>query len=408
MLTVQEAHIDKITEAFYRILKGQRPSPIELPEDFPDNEIRQAAGYINQFIAEYNNATDLIYTLSRGELDFAPPKGKMLTLQSLKNLQASLRHLTWTTQQIARGDFSHEVDFMGDFSAAFNSMTRQLKDSFDALEKSRTEARRLLTETQQRNAELTILNRVGRELAGELDPDKMIALAGRTLSESLEAHTLYIALYDKSADRIHFPFFKAGDHRIEQPSMPLGRGLTSLILQSARPLLCETLQQQIEQGARVAAGNCEAYLGVPILAGKNAIGVLSVQHPRPGRYTPDDVRLVSTIAANLGMALENARLYKETLAARKTAEEATRAKSEFLANMSHEIRTPMNAIMGMAHLALKTDLTPKQYDYLKKVDISARSLLGIINDILDFSKIEAGKLDMEAVDFQLEIGRAHV
>ncbi|MFC7515242.1 PAS domain S-box protein [Herbaspirillum sp. GCM10030257] len=93
---------------------------------------------------------------------------------------------------------------------------------------------------------------------------------------------------------------------------------------------------------------------------------------------------------------------KEAELARRHAEETTRAKSIFLANMSHEIRTPMNAVIGMAHLALRTELDTKQRDYIEKIRTAGLSLLGIINDILDLSKIEAGKLDVEHVSFHLD------
>jgi ABC-type amino acid transport substrate-binding protein/signal transduction histidine kinase/CheY-like chemotaxis protein len=197
-----------------------------------------------------------------------------------------------------------------------------------------------------------------------------------------------------------------GDHQI----LPIGGdSKMSRIVFEQTPVTSNNIQDSpyVAEKEWAAEKGLTAFAGIPMVVEGRSVGALVAFSTEP--IEKDTVKTLLSIADSIAVAIERNRaeeetitLLEETQAAKKTAVEATKAKSDFLANMSHEIRTPMNAIMGMAHLALKTDLTPKQYDYLKKVDISAKSLLGIINDILDFSKIEAGKLDMEAVDFQLE------
>lgn len=115
--------------------------------------------------------------------------------------------------------------------------------------------------------------------------------------------------------------------------------------------------------------------------------------------TVDDRNRMLTLVNNeLEQEIENLKAAEE---ARNTAEEASHIKDEFLANMSHELRTPMSAVIGLSHLCLQTDLSVKQQDYVRKINNSAKSLLGILNDILDISKIEAGKLELDRIPFEL-------
>jgi signal transduction histidine kinase/DNA-binding response OmpR family regulator len=235
------------------------------------------------------------------------------------------------------------------------------------------------------------------------------------ISNSL--NLLYAAFY--LADESHTRFTRvaafANNVASEPREFPAGEGLVGQAAIEKRTLQIIASDQKTP-AISVGVGHVTPanLLFIPIISQDLVLAVIELASATPVMERDQALldALLPTIALNtriLGSKLVSQRLLEQTQAqaadleiAKHTAESATRAKSDFLANMSHEIRTPMNAILGMTHLALKTNPSPKQADYLNKIKAAAQALLGIINDILDTSKIEAGRLTLETIDFRLE------
>lgn len=183
-----------------------------------------------------------------------------------------------------------------------------------ALENARLfdETQRLLKETEQRAAELAIVNSIGQAFASQLELDALIRLVGDKMRETFNAQIVYVALLDHTTNLIHFPYYnESGQLRVDPP-LPFGQGLTSKIIQTREPLLINqnVEQRRTELGVVRQGTPAKSYLGVPILVGSQAIGVISVQSTeQEGRFDEADLRLLNTIAAGVGVAIDKARLY---------------------------------------------------------------------------------------------------
>jgi GAF domain-containing protein/CheY-like chemotaxis protein len=178
----------------------------------------------------------------------------------------------------------------------------------------------LLAETEQRNAELAVVNEIGDALAKQLEFDAIIEIVGQRLTQIFQAGSVAIGLYDRVTNLISFPYEHDAGRRLHSEPIQLGEGLTTKILTSRRPLRLGTLGEQNDQGAIIStyaegeeAGTFgESWLGVPILTGDEAIGVVIFGEVRPNAFSESDERLVSTIVSSMGVALENARLFEQT------------------------------------------------------------------------------------------------
>jgi signal transduction histidine kinase/DNA-binding response OmpR family regulator len=244
------------------------------------------------------------------------------------------------------------------------------------------------------------------------------------MRELFKADIVYVALWDKETNVIKFPYGYGEDFTPIQ----MGEGLTSKIILTGEPLLInEEVDKHTRQlGVENIGAPAASYLGVPIPVGNEYIGAISVQSTvQENRFSEADLRLLATIAANVGVALHNARLFEETQQARAAAEEANEAKSAFLSTVSHELRTPLTSVIGFSQIVKKrleervfpmtnvedskTQRAMKQVaENLDVVVSEGERLTKLINDLLDLAKIEAGKYEwrQEPIDVADVIERA--
>lgn len=184
-----------------------------------------------------------------------------------------------------------------------------------AIEKARlfTETRRLLKVTEDRAAELAILNNVGEAMTQSLDLDTVIRLVGDKVREAFGTEVSEILLHDSESGLIHVPYAYFRQYRVIDP-FPFGIGVASKIIETGRPLVFQTLAKGREIGAYFPneGDRTASYIGVPIKSGEKTLGVISVQSYLENAFDENDVRLLQTVASNMGVAIANARLFNET------------------------------------------------------------------------------------------------
>ena len=275
----------------------------------------------------------------------------------------------------------------------------------------------LFEETQRRVSELQFLHDVGLAAAAGVRLEDTLQAAAEALAAAMEGTHVAILLLESEGSTLRleagigYPPDLIGNLRLE-----LGQGITGYVARYGQPALVPDVR--LDPRYYEGTPDTRSELCVPLVVGPWVIGVLNVESPQPNAFTVDDQRLLSTLASNLAVLVERARLFEEVEAARtelqqraEALEEANvrlqeldRLKDEFLASMSHELRTPLNSIIGFSEVlvdGLLGEMSDEQKEGVQNIHAGGEHLLALINDILDLSKIEAGRMALELTTFDV-------
>jgi signal transduction histidine kinase len=299
-----------------------------------------------------------------------------------------------------------------------NDETRLLTSMSEQLAVA-VEKAKLFRESETRAQQLSVLNSIGKAVSQSLNLEMVLNAAINKMTEALNFDASWIYILDSTEAELHLRAHQGlgAEAARALDQRKLSTGISGKIFQTGERLIFEDFQndpqyKQLSTHGRMPSMGFVGSVGVPIKAKDRVIGVLHLANKVKRHFTTDELKLIESIAQEIGVAVENARLFEQVN--QKTAElaqmneelqEANQAKSDFISAMSHELRTPLNVIMGNAELmgdSFFGEVNDDQKNATMKIRYHAEFLLKLVNDVLALSRIDAKKMSLElaAVNIQ--------